>query len=87
MTALTLDAFRAENKRPGFACALSQFVATLSEADRQVIAEAFADLSIQASSIHRVLQDRGYAGGKLTIQTHRRDRCQSCWAAGFPWAR
>lgn len=71
------DEALAANRKNGSKCRVAVIKAEMSKKDAAELQEALEDIIIQASSISRVLANRGITIGVTTIQRHRRGEC-SC---------
>lgn len=80
----TLEMFRAANTTiRGTPCTLAAFLKRLPSADVATVVKAFADRTIQASAIHAVLKQHGFARNAQVIARHRNRTCQQCVPLGL----
>lgn len=80
-TPLTLEVIRGAMLRSS-RCTLATFLADLPPAERQVVRDAIADVSIHATAIARALRKRGYRySGQVILRHRQRDpECPDCAA-------
>ena len=82
MASSLADTLAAQSRRPGFACAIGKYLATLDDPTEAAVIEAFQRSDVSSSVLADWLDTQGVTVQPTNVAWHRNGRCAGCRAAG-----